>query len=336
MNQKRLNIGIFGYGYMGKIRESVVRQHPQLNLIGICEPDPSVQKKIQRTKVFNSPLGLLQENIDAMIVCTPNSVSPEIVIEGLKRGKHVFCEKPPGRSLQDVQRIREHETSQSKLMFGFNHRLHPAVLKAKEVIREKILGDILGMRGVYGRSGGNQFLNSWRNNKEKVGGGILLDQGIHMLDLFRYFGGEFESVKAFMSDLFWKTKVEDNACVLLQNKRGMIASLHSSSTLWKHTFRLDIILQEGYVIIEGLLSKTGSYGREKLVIGKREFEDQAAAIGNPKEEIIYFDQDHSWSKEIEIFVECIDQQKPISTGTSWDALKVMEIVDQAYQDAQRK
>jgi len=195
------------------------------------------------------------------------------------------------------------------------------------------LGKILNMRGLYGKSGGKNFRNSWRNNNEISGGGILLDQGIHMLDLFRYFCGDFEYVKSFINNSFWKFDVEDNAYVILKNKKGQNAFFHSSATMWNHTFKIDIALEEGYIVVDGLLSKTGSYGREKIVIGKRQFEDEASAVGNPEEEVTYFDRDLSWNLEVEEFIECIDQDRKVAISSSGDALKVMEIIEKAYRDA---
>jgi len=154
-----------------------------------------------------------------------------------------------------------------------------------------------------------------------------------MLDLFRYFCGDFEFVKCFLSNSFWNFDVEDNAYVILQNKKGQSAFFHSSATMWKHTFRIDITLENGYMVVEGLLSRSGSYGRERIIVGKRQFEDEADAIGNPSEEITYFDRDLSWDLEVEEFVNCIVDDKPVTRSSSEDAFKVMEIIDRTYRDA---
>lgn len=327
--------GIVGYGYMGEIRKNVIERNPRLALTGICETNPLTRKKIKDCKVFDSYEALLQTGPDIVFVCTPNHYSPEICIRSLHKKMHVFCEKPPGCNVQDIEDIihAEKKDTAVKLMFGFNHRFHPGIIKAKTIVERGRLGKIINIRGLYGKSGGMNFANSWRNIKEISGGGILLDQGIHMLDLFRYFCGDFESVKGFISNSFWKFNVEDNAYVMLQNKKGQNAFFHSSATMWKHTFRIDITLEEGYITVEGLLSKSGSYGREKIVIGRRQFEDEAAAVGNPSEEVTYFDKDMSWDLEVDEFIKCIDQNIPISNSSSEDALKVMEIIEKAYSDA---
>jgi predicted dehydrogenase len=295
----------------------------------------SAREKIKDCLVFNSFEELTKENIDIIFVCTPNLYSPQYCIDSLKMGKHVFCEKPPGRHIEDIKNIikAEEESDHCKLMFGFNHRFHPGIIRAKVVVDSGRLGKIINIRGLYGKSGGVNFSNSWRNSKAISGGGILLDQGIHMLDLFRYFCGDFEFVKCFLSNFFWKFSVEDNAYVILQNRKGQNAFFHSSATMWKHTFKIDITLENGYMIVEGLLSKTGSYGQERMIIGKRQFEDEADAIGNPAEEVTYFDRDLSWDLEVEEFVNCITEDKPVTNSSSEDAFKVMEIIDKAYKDS---
>jgi len=328
-----LKCGIAGYGYMGEIREKVINENPRLALEGICDTNPAVREKIKDCEALDSYEKLLKKDIDIIFVCTPNFYSPKICIESMNNGVHVFCEKPPGRYVEDVKKIIKAETKQVKLMFGFNHRFHPGIIKAKVVVDSGRLGKIINIRGLYGKSGGENFRDSWRNKKEISGGGILLDQGIHMLDLFRYFCGDFEYVKSFINNSFWKFEIEDNAYVILKNKKGQNAFFHSSATMWNHTFKVDITLEEGYIVVDGLLSKTGSYGREKIIIGKRQFEDEASAIGNPEEEVTYFDRDLSWSLEVEEFIKCIDQDKKVTISSSEDALQVMEIIQKAYQNA---
>ena len=218
-------------------------------------------------------------------------------------------------------------------MFGFNHRFHPGVMRAKAIVDSGRLGKVVALRGLYGKSGGKNFPQSWRNDFTVSGGGILLDQGIHMLDLFNYFLGGFTSAKAFLSNSHWGFDVEDNAVVILKNKQNQMAILHSSATFWKHTFQLNVIFEEGYLKLEGLLSKTGSYGRETLVIGKRQFEDEAEALGNPSEETIYFDNDMSWELEVGKFIECILTDKTVTACNSSDAYNAMELVHRCYQDS---
>lgn len=331
----KLKAGIVGYGYMGKIRKTVIEEHPELELSGICDANLALTESDLRCRIHKEYQDLVKSDIDIVFVCTPNAYSPEIIIHSLNNGKHVFCEKPPGLTVDDIRRIIETEdaTKPLKLMFGFNHRYHPGVNEAKVLVDSGRFGKIISLRGVYGKSGGREFEKSWRNQRKISGGGILLDQGIHMLDLFRLFCGDFQEVKGFATTSYWNIgQLEDNAFAMMRNEQGQVAMLHSSATLWKHTFRLEVFLENGYFVISGLLSKTGSYGRETLVVGKRQFEDETFAVGNPREEVTYFDRDISWISEVNDFVDCIINDKPITNSSSDDALKVMELIDRIYKD----
>ena len=328
-----LKAGIVGYGYMGEIRRRNIEMHPDLVLAGVADP------RITDGSGFGVPVfpdyqALLAAGMDVVFVCTPNNLTPLVTIAALQRGCHVFCEKPPGRTLADIQAIRQAEASDKeiKLIFGFNHRHHPGITDAKAIVDSGSLGRVLTLRGVYGKSGGEGFERSWRNDPDVGGGGILLDQGIHMLDLFRFFCGEFDEVMGMAGTSHWVIPVEDNAFVLLRNASGQIAQLHSSATAWKHIFRLEIGLDLGYLTISGLLSKTGSYGRETLLVGRRPRSGESAAVGNPREEMSYYDRDPSWEFEVDHFVTCIREGRPVTQGTSLDALRVMEIVDAVYRE----
>lgn len=329
---------IFGYGYMGKIRYQVLSKHPDVRGIRVVDPgvDPSTTG-LGRVFVPRGEV-IPWDEVDAAFICTPNNVTAELCVEALRRCSHVFCEKPPGRNWDDFYRIAEAAAAVPNpiLAFGFNHRLHPSVQAAKAMVGEGGLGDVLYVKGTYGKSGGVGYRESWRNNVEISGGGILLDQGIHMLDLFHLFVGPLKVIDAALVDSFWGCGVEDNAFVLLRSEHGVPAFLHSSATLWKHTFRLEIGCRNGYLVASGLLSETGSYGREQLVIGKRQFEDEALALGNPREEIIHFDRDESWEKEVHEFLAAIREGRPVTHGTLEEARAVMQLVRDVYAMAERQ
>jgi predicted dehydrogenase len=323
---------VFGYGYMGKIRAQVLRRHPSVHKITIV--DPSVdQATVGSDAILLRPDEPIPwDACDAVFVCTPNNVTADLCVEALCRCGHVFCEKPPGRTWEEFRRIVDAsgDVSGHTLVFGFNHRLHPSIQAAKALLGDGKLGDILYINVTYGKSGGIRHRESWRNNPAVAGGGILLDQGIHMLDLFHFFLGPMTVADAVLTDSFWGSGLEDNAFVLLRSARGIPAALHSSATLWKHTFRFEIGCRDGYLIGSGLLSQTGSYGRERLVIGKREFEDEALALGNPREEIIHFDRDESWEKEVNEFLSAVKERRPATHGTLEDARAVMAILRDIY------
>ena len=322
-----------GLGRMGQERFEAAQKNPFMTVSTVCDVDEGRWAKFDGVVYTENYSDLLATDIDAVFVCTPNQYTPEVVINALEHGKHVFCEKPPGRNLKDIQEIicTEERNGRSVLMFGFNHRYHGSVREAKSIIDSGRLGRILWMRGVYGKSGGVGFEESWRSKREVAGGGILLDQGIHMLDLFRFFCGEFQEVKGFTTRSYWNIDVEDNAFALLRNDRNQVAMLHSTSTHWKHTFSLDIYLSDGYLLMNGIVSGTRSYGRETLIVGKKQFEDESFALGNPREEATFFDRDTSFQMEVDEFADCIINRKEVSQSSSNDALQAMMLVDKIYR-----
>ena len=213
--------------------------HPGYKVVGICDLYENLSSEFPDIAFYHQWEDVLSLDIDAVFVCTYNNVSPDIVCAFLKKGCHVFCEKPPGCSVSDVKRIIAAEKTAGNriLKFGFNHRFHYAVMEAKSIIDSDRYGPILWARGIYGKAGGLAFEKDWRSDKSLAGGGILLDQGIHMLDLLRYFLGDFIEVKSFVEKLYWKkSDLEDNAFVLMKTGDGKVAMIHSSATQWKHKF----------------------------------------------------------------------------------------------------
>ena len=313
----KINVGIIGLGKVGLLRKDLILRHPAFTLKALCDVTNPADSVISGYQYFNNYQDLLASDVDAVFIATPNKYTPEIVIAALNRNKNVFCEKPPGMTVADVEHIiaAEKKSTGRVLKFGFNHRYHGAVMEAKKIIDSKKLGKILWIRGVYGKSGGLRFAKEWRSHRDLAGGGILLDQGIHMLDLFRYFLGDFSEIKSFVTTAYWDIDVEDNAFALLRTKGGQIAFIHSSSTQWKHTFNMEICLEGGYVNINGILSSTRSDGQgERLIVAKKEFENEAESVGNPRESTTLFDRDRSWEMEVEEFATCINNKTPVTAG----------------------
>jgi predicted dehydrogenase len=279
---------------------------------------------------FNNYIDLLDKcELDIVFVCVPNYLAPEATIAGLERGLHIFCEKPPGRTVEDINRVIEVEKKypQLKLKYGFNHRYHGSVKEAKEIIDSKQFGDIINFRGIYGKSSIVPFIDQWRSKKKYSGGGILLDQGIHMLDMFRYFCGDFEEVKSLFSNNYWGHDVEDNAYAIMRDKNGIVAIIHSSATQWQHSFRLEITFKEGYLELSGILSGSKSYGQEKLLIVPKH---DNSVVGSLSGTTTQYLEDTSWNDEITEFADLIINDKPVEQGNSYDALKVMELIYAIY------
>lgn len=326
-----LKVGIIGYGMMGKIRAAAINASSLAEVQSICEKnndmdfgDYSVTES--ENTIMNDPA------IDAVFICTPNYLNKPLTIQALKAGKHVFCEKPPAFSAAEVKEIMDVEKkSDLKLMYGFNHRHHESIRYMKKLIESGEYGRVLWLRGRYGKSTDKSFFDSWRAKKELAGGGILLDQGIHMLDLFRMLGGEFDSVQADVSSLYWELDIEDNVFAIYKNNHtGVVASLHSTMTQWRHLFSLEVFLEKGYLVLNGLKTSSGTYGDEKLSIAKNRTTSPAAMWRD--EEHLSFPTDVSWASEVSHFIEAIHNNSPIQIGSSNDALAVMELVDNTYEN----
>lgn len=325
----RLRVGIAGYGVVGQRRRQFIDQHPRLRTVAVCDRvfDEPVTLP-DGIRAFPDYRRLLEQPLDALFVSLPNYLAPEVTIAGLERGLHVFCEKPPGRDVADVVRVREVEARRpgQKLKYGFNHRYHDSVREALRLVRSGELGEIINLRGVYGKSKIIPFSGGWRASRAMAGGGILLDQGIHIVDLMRLFCDDFVDVQSFVSNRFWRHDVEDNAYALMRDAAGRIAMLHSSATQWQHRFALEIALTGGYLELRGLLTGSKSYGEERLIVGRRDESD----TGTAREEIVTYIDDPSWRLEIEEFATALDGNGAIEVGTSADALATMIQVYRIY------
>lgn len=327
----KLKVGIAGYGIVGKRRHLYIDNHPSLLVTAICEQNfKDTLVEIPGVSCYSNYKDLLEnEALDILFVCLTNNIAAEVTIAGLEKKLHVFCEKPPGMNVEEIRNVIEVEEKypQLKLKYGFNHRYHDSVKEALRIIQSGELGEVINLRGVYGKSRIIPFSGGWRSKRELAGGGILLDQGIHMVDLMRLFCGEFKEVKSFISNDFWGHDVEDNAYALLKDSKGRIAMLNSSATQWQHKFNLEISLSQGYIELHGILSGSKSYGEEKIVVGMR---DEESDNGQMEQKTIKFLQDNSWRDEIFEFASAILDNKPILSGSSYDALETMKLVFNIY------
>src|SRR3989338_11006110 len=293
-----LRVGIAGYGVVGKHRRKCIEKIPNTKIVSISDKNVST-KQLQKNAsfYFDDYQKIYSQPLDVLFVCLTNDVAADAVIKGLESGFHVFCEKPPGRNLEDVKRVlncKKHYP-QLKLMYGFNHRYHHSVQEAMNIIHSGQLGKILNLRGVYGKSKLITFNQSdWRTKKAIAGGGVLLDQGIHMVDLMRLFSGEFVEIHSFISNSHWNHDVEDNAYAIMRTQSGIVGMLHSSATQWRHRFHLDINLEKGSLILSGILSGSKSYGAETLTVVQAEPDNDR---GDPKEQITRYNRDPSRSEE---------------------------------------
>ena len=326
-----LKVGIAGYGVVGKRRGDCVERHPNLKLVAVCDrvfqSDGVLPNGVAHFRTYQQ---LLEQDLDVLIVCMTNDIAAEVTISGLNLGLHVFCEKPPGRDMNDIASVivAEKKNPHCRLMYGFNHRYHDSVQDALKIVRSGRFGNIINMRGVYGKSKLITFNQAdWRAKREIAGGGVLLDQGIHMVDLMRLFAGEFVDVQSYVSNGHWGYNVEDNAYALMRTDQGVVAMLNSSATQWRHQFSLDINMQRGGVILRGILTGSKSYGNETMTLVTA---DPDRDNGDPKEELFEYQDDPSWDREIADFTQSILNNQPVQSGTSQDAFQTMKTVYKIY------
>lgn len=326
----KLRVGIIGYGKMGITRHNAIKEIGYAEVVALSEPNLLSNNdnlpNLSHEEIIQHP------DIDAIIICTPNYLNKDLTTRSLAAGKHVFCEKPPAFTAADVEEIitAENNSNGKKLMYGFNHRHHDSIIRMKEIVESGEYGNIIWMRGRYGKSVTEDYFDQWRAKKELSGGGIVIDQGIHMLDLFLHLGGNFDQIKADVSNSYWNAEVEDNAFVILKDtKSGLAASLHSTMSQWRHLFSLEVFMEKGYMVLNGLITSTMSYGEEILSIAKNR---TAAPAATWKDEVkTQYLTNSSWRYEMQHFFDAIENDSKIQIGNSEDAFKLMKIIDEIYK-----
>jgi predicted dehydrogenase len=268
-------------------------------------------------------------DIDVVVVCTPPDSHAAITLAAMEHGKHVLCEKPLARTLPEAEAmVRAAKERGLVLKCGFNHRYHPAILKAKEHLDKGMLGRPLFLRSCYGICGRPGYEREWRADLKVVSGGHLMEQGIHVVDLFRWFLGDMAAVSSMMQTSYWPIQpLEDSAFVLFRTAGGAIASLHSSLTQWINLFRFEVYGEEGYAMAESL---GGGYGTERFVFGKKSFNEPFRY-----ETTEFRGGDSSWQEEWKEFVSAIEQRRE-PMGNATDGLEAMRLVFAAYESARSR
>lgn len=266
--------------------------------------------------------------IDIVIVATTHDMLAPVAAEAAGAGKHVFIEKPGARRASELDAVAEAAGRTGALVrVGFNHRYHRAFRKARELFDSGAIGPLLFVRGRYGHGGRPGYEREWRADPALSGGGELLDQGAHLIDLARWFLGDFTSVTGRTPGFFWNMPVEDNAFMLLETAAGQIAFLHASWTEWKNLFSFEICGRDGKLEISGL---GGSYGTERLT-----FYRMPPSMGPPETTAWEFPMaDNSWETEFGEFLEDIRLQRRPRPGIA-DAQAALRIVERVYEENAR-
>jgi predicted dehydrogenase len=322
-------VGIIGAGLQGNRRAPVLKQYKGTTLVMVASLREDQARSLADSVGCKEATDRWQDiierdDINVVLVCTPPDLHAEMSIAAMQAGKHVLCEKPLSRTVKEGQEmLRVAEESGVKLKCGFNHRHHPGIQKAREWVDDGTIGELDFMRCRYGICGRPGYEKEWRADPSVSGGGHLMEQGIHAIDLFRWFLGDFTEAVGFTSTRFWDiAPLEDNGFALLRNNRGQIASLHSSLTQWKNIFSLEIFGRDGYIIVEGL---GGAYGNEKVTLGKR---DLTAPFQMETTE--FLGNDRSWYEEWKEFAAAIaEDREPVGNGR--DGLEALKLVQAIYQ-----
>jgi predicted dehydrogenase len=256
---------IVGCGLIGQKRAAALRALGH-QIVFVADPAQERVTNLARTtgaKIARDWYTLTERSdVDAMVVATSHEWLSPIAVAGVDHGKHVLVEKPAGRNLAEVGAIATAAVRSPTLVkVGYNHRFHPAIQKAREIVDSGEIGKLMYVRGRYGHGGRVGYEKEWRLNRAMSGGGELLDQGSHLIDLAHWFLGEFTDVRAMLRTFLWSTAVEDNCFLTLATPGGQVAFLHATWTEWKNMFSFEICGQVGKLVIEGL---GGSYGVQNL------------------------------------------------------------------------
>jgi len=320
-----MKVGIFGCGLIGgKRANSLAGGTHRVAATFDVVPDRARALAVKHgAEACDAPEGLLAK-VDAVVVATTNDQLVPMATLAVRAGKHVLLEKPAARSTGELEPLAELARKNRVLVkVGYNHRFHPAAQKARAILDAGACGDVMFVRGRYGHGGRPGYDKEWRADRLKSGGGELLDQGVHVIDLARWFvGAEFTEVFGRVETYFWNMPVEDNAFLTLATAARQVAHLQVSWTEWKNLFSFEIYARHAKLHWEGL---GGSYGLERL------YHYRMRPEMGPPETLVYEypGADRSWSLEWDDFANAVAQGTR-ACGDLDDALATLRIVDRIY------
>ncbi len=326
MSNGRLGVAIVGCGLIGNKRAHALGK---AKLVACADSILDRAQALAHTEpgaLATSDWREVIERADVhiVIVATTNDTLAEVGRAAIEAGKHVLIEKPAARNAAELESLIEAaRRSQVKVRAGFNHRYHPALRKARELFESELLGEMMFVRGRYGHGGRIGYEKEWRADPAMSGGGELIDQGVHLIDLARWFLGDFSEVEGFAHTYFWEMPVDDNAFMMLKTPQQQVAFLHVSCTEWKNLFSLEIYGRNAKLHVEGL---GGSYGLERLTYYR-----MLPEMGPPETTTWEYPMgDASWRLEFEDFLEDIRLNRKPSASLD-DAHAALRIVDAVYR-----
>jgi predicted dehydrogenase len=324
-----LALAVVGCGLIGKRRAAALAGLTGVRVAYACDVDPKraadTAASLQGSRAITDYRQAIEDKtVCAVVVSTLNASLAPIALAAAKAGKHALIEKPGALAAAELREIETvAEEKGIRVRIGYNHRFHPAMRKAREIVDSRVLGPLMFLRGRYGHGGRKGYDREWRADPALSGGGELIDQGVHLIDLSLWFLGDFATIDGHAATYFWDMKVDDNAFLSLRTASGQTAWLHVSCTEWKNMFSLEIYGRDGKLSIDGL---GGSYGPERLTYYR-----MLPQMGPPETTVWDFPTgDDSWSAETEAFAEDIRQARAPSPGLR-EGIRTLEIVESIYR-----
>lgn len=327
-----MNYAIIGCGLIGKKRLNGLPNGSQLAVA--CDTNLSRAEELVKLagtgrSITDYHIAVADPQVDAVVVAVINSALAEVSAAAIRAGKHVIVEKPAGISVTQLDElIALADKHKVCVRVGFNHRYHPAFQKAREIFESNVMGELMFIRARYGHGGRIGYDQEWRADPKLSGGGELIDQGIHLIDLASWFLGKFERIDGHADTYFWNMPVDDNAFLDLRTGTNKTAWLHVSCTEWKNLFSFEIYGRVTKLHIEGL---GGSYGVEKLYHYQMKPE-----MGIPDTTVYEFPgPDESWKIEMSQFEEDVRLKRTPDAGLT-EARAALQIVETIYQKSDLK
>jgi predicted dehydrogenase len=325
-------VAVIGCGLIGARRAAAAAAHPSSRVALVVDVDGERRDAVAESAGAESAAdwraALEHPDVDVVVVATPNGLLAELGVAALEAGRHVLLEKPMGRGVAEARRLAEAaDASGCQLKVGFNHRYHPGLERARALVAEGAIGRVINLRARYGHGSRPGCETEWRADPAMAGGGELLDQGVHVADLFHWFAGLPAEAVAFNQTAVWRIDpLEDNAFGLFRWSDGVVAQMHVSMTQWKNRFSFEVFGELGSLAVEGL---GGSYGTERLIHTRRRLEGGVPEV----DETRYPEGDDSWAAEWDDFVTAIRTGRPPRYGTPGDGVAAMRMIDALYRSA---
>jgi predicted dehydrogenase len=317
-----------GCGLIGRKRAMALSQIKNVVLRYSCDLNTQRAEELAKhspgCEAIEFTLALKDPAITAVLISTLNGSLVPLAIQAVQAGKHVLIEKPGALNASELKCLLiEAKKIGVKVRVSYNHRYHPALQKARELFTQGALGPLMFIRGRYGHGGRVGYDTEWRANPALSGGGELIDQGVHLIDLAQWFLGDFTSIDGHAVTYFWNMKVDDNAFLSLRTATGQTAWLQVSCTEWKNMFSFELYGRDAKLSIDGL---GGSYGQEKLTYYK-----MLPQMGPPETTVFDYPQgDESWDREMREFIDDIKLNREPSPGLA-EGIKTLEVVEAIYK-----